>query len=49
MDLYHIYSVVKYKYIGITHERNSLAGDHKGQLGHHLLSLYWLEALHISF
>jgi hypothetical protein len=25
MDLYHIYSIIKYKYVGVTDERNALA------------------------
>jgi hypothetical protein len=25
MGLYHIYSVIKYKYVGVTEERNALA------------------------
>jgi hypothetical protein len=48
MDLYHIYSVIKYKHIGITDKRNALAMDGQGQLDH-LPSLDQLEALHISF
>jgi hypothetical protein len=31
MDLYHTYSVIKYKYIGITDERNALAVDGQSQ------------------
>jgi hypothetical protein len=27
MDLYHIYSVIKYKYVGINDKRNALAVD----------------------
>jgi hypothetical protein len=36
MDLYNIYSVIKYKYAGVTDERNVLAVDYYGQLHHHL-------------
>jgi hypothetical protein len=42
MDLYHIYSVTKYKYAGVTDERNAPAVDRQGRLDQ-------LEALHISF
>jgi hypothetical protein len=49
MDLCHIYSVIKYKYIGITGERNALATDHHGRLDHLLPSLNHLEALQVSF
>jgi hypothetical protein len=31
-DLYHIHSVTKYKYIGVTDERIALAVDCQGQL-----------------
>jgi hypothetical protein len=34
--LYHIYSAIKYKYIGVTDERNALAVDHEGRPDHHL-------------
>jgi hypothetical protein len=49
MDLYHIYSAVKHKYVSITDKRNFLAGDHQGQLDHLLPSLDQLKALQISF
>jgi hypothetical protein len=32
MDLYHIYSVINYKYIDVTDERNALALDRQGRL-----------------
>jgi hypothetical protein len=49
MVLYHIYSVIKYKYVGVTDVRNALAVDRQGRLDHLLPSLDQLEALQISF
>jgi hypothetical protein len=49
MNLYHIYSVIKCKYVGITDEKNALAVDHQGRLDHLLPSLDQLKALEISF
>jgi hypothetical protein len=45
MDLYHIYSVIKYKYMSIADEVSALPVDHQGRLDHLLLSLDQLEAL----
>jgi hypothetical protein len=39
MDLYHIYSVIKYKYAGVISDRNALAVDRQRRLDHHLPSL----------
>jgi hypothetical protein len=49
MDLYHIYSVIKYEYVGVTDKRNTLAVDHQGQVNHPLPSMDQLEALQILF
>lgn len=32
MDLYHFYSVIKFKYVGVTDERNILTVDLQGLL-----------------
>jgi hypothetical protein len=34
LDLYHIYSIIKYKYFGVTEEKDSLAVVHQGRLDH---------------
>jgi hypothetical protein len=49
MDLYQIYSVMAYKYIGVTDERNALAVDCQGELDHHLPHLNRLKAMQNSF
>jgi hypothetical protein len=49
MDLYHIYSVRKYKDINITGKMNILALYHHSRLDHLLPSLDQFEVLQISF
>jgi hypothetical protein len=49
MDLYHIYCVIKYEYVGVSDERNALAVDRQGRLDHPLSSLDQLEALPVLF
>jgi hypothetical protein len=48
MDLYHIYSAIKHKYVGIIVERNFLAVDCQSRLDHILLSLDQPKVLKIS-
>jgi hypothetical protein len=48
-DLYHIYSLIKYKYFGVTEERDALAVVHQCRLDHHLPFSDLLEAPQISF
>jgi hypothetical protein len=49
MDSYHIYSAMKYKYVGITDERNALTVDREDRLDHLLLPLNQTEAAEIFF
>jgi hypothetical protein len=46
-DLYRIYIVIKYKYVGVTEERVTLAVVHQSRLDHHLPSLDQSEGPHI--
>jgi hypothetical protein len=49
VDLYHIYSVIKYTYIHVTDEKNSQAIDRQVQLEHILSSLDQMEVFQIYF
>jgi hypothetical protein len=49
VDVYHIYSVIKYGYIRVTGQRNTLDVDFQGRLDHLLPSSEKLEAPQVSF